>query len=211
MKTNDLIAVLAADQPPDSSPVRHAITIAAVVGAMISFAAFLLSIGWRPDIGQALTTVRFPFKFVVTLVVVTTAAPLLVQYARPDAPGRRPWLLGAGPALILAGVLIELLVLPASAWRENLVGSNAAICLTAIPLLSIAPLGALLVALRRGAPTRPRLAGALCGLLAASIAATMYALHCDDDSPLFVIVWYSLAIGIVTAVAAGIGGRLLRW
>ncbi len=211
MKTNDLIAALAADQSLGLNPVKRTIALAAMAGAVISFVAFLLSIGWRPDINEAIATVRFPFKFVVTLAVVITAAPLLVQLAKPAGSTHRSWTLGAGPVLILAGVLVELFVLPTSTWAENLVGSNAAICLTAIPLLSIAPLVALFMALKRGAPTRPRLAGAICGLLSASIAATMYALHCDDDSPLFVVVWYSLAIGIVTAVAAAVGGRVLRW
>jgi hypothetical protein len=108
-------------------------------------------------------------------------------------------------------VLMELLILPVSFWQGSLVGANAAICLTAIPLLSIAPLAALLYALKRGAPVRPRLAGAVCGLLSSSMAAMLYALHCTDDSPLFVAVWYSLAIGAVTLVAAGLGGRFLRW
>lgn len=211
MKTNDLIAALAADQSTGLSTVERSIAIAAMVGAAISFAAFLLSIGWRPDIGEAIGTVRFPFKFVVTLAVVVTAAPVLVRLARPDVAGTRLWMLAVGPALILGGVLLELAVLPASDWAGNLVGSNAAICLTAIPLLSIVPLAMLLWALKRGAPTRPRLTGAICGVLSSSIAATMYALHCDDDSPLFVVVWYSLAMGIVTAVATAVGGRLLRW
>lgn len=212
MKTNDLIAAIAADQLPDARPVEHTIKVAAVLGGLVSLTVFLLSMGWRPDIGAALVTVRFPFKFIVTLAVVISAAQMLVRLAKPDADVvRGAWRLGAGPALILAGVVVELLVLPSSAWRDNLVGSNAALCLMAIPFLSIAPTVALLLALKRGAPARPRLAGAVCGLLSASIAATMYALHCTDDSPLFVFVWYSSAIGIVTVVAAVAGGRLLRW
>jgi hypothetical protein len=55
------------------------------------------------------------------------------------------------------------------------------------------------------------LAGAVAGLAASGIAATFYASNCTDDSPLFVLLWYPLAIAIVTAVGYVAGGRLLRW
>jgi len=49
------------------------------------------------------------------------------------------------------------------------------------------------------------------GLFSGAVAAAIYAAHCPDDSPLFVALWYSLAIAIVAA-AGGIAGRLaLRW
>jgi hypothetical protein len=68
-----------------------------------------------------------------------------------------------------------------------------------------------LAALRYGAPTRPRLAGAAAGLLAGGLAATLYAAHCPDDSPLFVVTWYSLAIAMVVIAGSLIGPRVLRW
>ncbi|TIM59065.1 MAG: DUF1109 family protein, partial [Mesorhizobium sp.] len=68
-----------------------------------------------------------------------------------------------------------------------------------------------LAVLRYGAPTRPVLAGAVAGLLAGGLAATFYAAHCFDDSPLFVATWYTIAIAILAALGA-FGGRLLvRW
>lgn len=72
-------------------------------------------------------------------------------------------------------------------------------------------LGALLLALRRGAPTSPVRAGAVASLAAGAIGAALYALHCVDDSPLFVLAWYGLAIGIVTAAGAALGRRILAW
>jgi hypothetical protein len=212
MKTNDLIAAITADQEPDASPVERTIVVATLIGAVVTGAVFLLSLGWRPDIGMAIGTIRFPFKFVVTLAVLMTAASVVVKLARPGDPsGRQIRRLWAGPALILAGVAVELLALPPSEWLDRLLGTNALLCMTMIPLLSIAPLAGLLFALKRGAPTRPALAGAIAGLLSASIGATLYAAHCVDDSPLFVVVWYSLAMGVVTLVAARLGARLLRW
>jgi len=65
--------------------------------------------------------------------------------------------------------------------------------------------------LRRSAPASPTLAGAAAGLVAALSGATLYAFHCFDDSPLFVVTWYSLAVLAVTAVGAWAGHKLLRW
>jgi hypothetical protein len=85
------------------------------------------------------------------------------------------------------------------------------VCLVAIPLIAVGPLAAFLLALRSGAPTAPRRAGAAAGLVAAGLAATLYAAHCSDDSPLFVAAWYSLAISLVVAAGAVLGPRVLRW
>jgi hypothetical protein len=83
--------------------------------------------------------------------------------------------------------------------------------LSLIPFLSIGPLACILLALRQGAPTEPGLAGAVAGLVSGGIAATLYASHCTDDSPLFVATWYPMAIGGVALVGYVAGSRLLRW
>jgi hypothetical protein len=36
-------------------------------------------------------------------------------------------------------------------------------------------------------------------------------LHCPDDSPFFVAVWYSSAIAVVVAAGYFTGLRLLKW
>ena len=79
--------------------------------------------------------------------------------------------------------------------------------LLSCPLL----LAAALIGLRHGAPTRPALAGAIAGLLSAGLAATLYAAHCTDDSPLFVATWYTIATALVTATGALAGSRVLRF
>lgn len=212
MKTTELIAALSADPIAQTESSRRLFYGSVLAGAVVTAGVFLLSLGWRPDIGTASGTIRFLFKFVFTLAVVLTAAPLLARMASPEndvATSRTA--LGIGPLLMLLAVVLELVALPASRWWTSLVGSNSLLCLTAIPLLSVPSAVVLMFAMKRGAPARPRWAGALCGLVAAGIAATFYALHCNDDSPLFVAVWYTLAVAIVTAVSAGVGGRVLRW
>lgn len=212
MKTDDLIAALAADRGT-AAPAFSRTLMAAVIVALVAAAmSFMVGLGPRTDLATAAVTPRFIFKVLVTLAVVAAALPLLWRLGRPDAliTGRR-WPLAAAPLLLAAGVLVELLTVPASEWGQTAIGTNAVLCLTAIPLLAVLPLAALLFAMRRGATTTPSFTGAMAGLLSSGIAAAFYAFHCFDDSPLFVMIWYSLGIGVVTLVAAVLGQRLLRW
>jgi hypothetical protein len=93
----------------------------------------------------------------------------------------------------------------------RLVGNNSRFCLVWIPVMSLPLLAAALIGLRHGAPARPALSGAIAGMLSAGLAATLYASHCTDDSPLFVATWYTLATALVTAVGALAGSKLLKY
>jgi hypothetical protein len=93
----------------------------------------------------------------------------------------------------------------------RLVGNNSKICMSGIPLISLPLLAAALIGLRHGAPTRPALAGAIAGLVSSGLAATLYAAHCTDDSPLFVATWYTLATALVSVVGALAGRKVLTF
>jgi hypothetical protein len=68
-----------------------------------------------------------------------------------------------------------------------------------------------MTALRSGATTAPGLAGWVAGVAGGGFAAMIYALHCTEDSPLFYVTWYGLAIIGVTVASVLIGRRILRW
>ena len=144
------------------------------------------------------------------MALVISAAPLLVRMASPVDGGRLPRrALGAAPLLILLAVAGV-----ARTVCGSLVGHPGGFQCDCVSCRNSTAFGAIHRGVDAGHEarrTRPRLAGAVCGLVAAGIAATFYALHCDDDSPLFVAVWYTLGIGIVTTMSAVIGGRVLRW
>lgn len=91
------------------------------------------------------------------------------------------------------------------------VGKTMTTCLVTIPLLSVLPVATLLYVLRQGATTAPMRAGFVAGLAGSGFAAAIYALHCTEDSPLFYVTWYGLAIMGVTLVSTLIGARALRW
>jgi hypothetical protein len=114
-------------------------------------------------------------------------------------------------ALGAAMLVAEWASTPAAEAMARLVGRNAAVCLVAIPSLAALPLALLLAALRRAAPASPVLAGGCAGATAAMLAATLYALHCTDDSPYFVLVWYALAALPPIGAGALFGARALDW
>ena len=211
MKTENLIEALVVDRGKSGKPLRSALIGALVLGGLVSLAVFLIDLGVRADIMQALATWRFDLKVGMVLAALGVAFSLCIAWSRPLTPGHPGRRLLALAALALVAVAIELASLPSASWVPRLVGSNALICLVAIPTLALAPLVAVLMALRATAPASPALAGAAAGLLAAAAGAALYAFHCVDDSPLFVVSWYVTAAIPVVAVGAVAGHRLLRW
>jgi len=212
MKTDQLIARLAAGPTlPGASPARQ-LMLAAAAACLVTAAAMLLSIGPRPDFAAAAATWRFDLKFVVSLTLAGTALLLLRRAVYPEGLEHAPlWTIFAAPAILLAAAGIELSLVPASHWGVTAVGTNWWHCLTLVPLFGIVPLGLALWAMRQGAPTRPVLSGFLAGLFAGGIAAAFYAANCTDDSPLFVASWYPVGILGLGLAGALLGRKVLRW
>jgi hypothetical protein len=174
---------------------------------------FALMLGPRPDFVTVMThDGRFGLKFMVTLALAFAAVGLVLRVVRPGVEAGFWWMaLLVAPTLLVLGIAYELIALPVSTWIPRLMGRNSVVCLTSIPLLAAPILVALLFILRDGAPLRPALAGAAAGLVAGGLAATLYAAHCTDDSPLFVTTWYGIAVMVIAGVGALAGARWLRW
>jgi hypothetical protein len=211
MDTTELLRSLAADHGWRARPVGAVLAAALALALPVTAVMFLFGLGVRPDFMAATAHAFFVLKFVVTLALVIASVALAVRLARPGAPVRKAaWLLAAPVVLLIVGIAADLALPQASAWTARLIGSNALVCLTAIPALSLPLLVAALIGLRHGAATRPMLTGAVAGLIAGGIGATFYAAHCVDDSPLFVTTWYTLALALVTLAGALAGRRVLR-
>ena len=212
MKTDDLIGAIAQDGALPRSSVAMRMTGALAGGGLVAGVLFAHTLGLRPDIANALQTWRFPTKVLIALACFAAALWASVQLARPDAGRRKVLFVLALPVAMLAVAMgWELLQSPVATWPARAIGSNSRLCVVSILELSIAPLVALLVALRAGAPSSPALAGAAAGLIAGGLAATLYAIHCFDDSPLFVALWYAPTVALVALVGSAISYRLLRW
>jgi hypothetical protein len=212
MQTDQLIRTLAADNAHRARPVGFVLALALLAAAPVSVAMFLMGLGMRPDVMTAMHNPFFDLKFAVTLALAIPAIAISLHLSRPEALLRGwAWLLLIPAGLLVAGISGEMMMPQRLPMMTRLVGSNWRTCLTAIPLMSLPLLAAALIGLRHGAPTRPAAAGAIAGLVSAGLAATLYASHCTDDSPLFVATWYSIATALVTAIGALAGSRVLRF
>lgn len=212
MKTDDLIRAIAHDTGGRPPWLVGRMMLAVVAGAAVALLLFAIGLGFRPNLLPALRTWRFLLKLVFAIALCALAFWTCVRLARPETHLRDVVAgLAAAPALLAVGVGYELMTVPSVEWYARAIGTNSRVCLVAIPLLSMASLAATLAALRAGAPSSPAASGALAGLLAGGLAASLYAMHCPDDSPLFVAIWYCLAIALVAAAGAVAGRRVLRW
>jgi hypothetical protein len=218
MKTENLVEALVADRATGRKSIPKVLAAALATGGLVSTSLFFLDLGVPEDVAQAmatwrydLATWRFDLKVGMVLLALVLAFRLCMELSRPVPPVRPLRRLLPLAVVAAMAVAIELAAFPSASWGTRLVGSNSLVCLVAVPMLSLAPLAAVLLTLRSGAPASPVLAGAAAGFLAAAAGATLYAVHCIDDSPLFVATWYVLATIPVVALGAIAGHRLLRW
>jgi hypothetical protein len=212
METDQLIRTLAADNTHQARPVGVMLALALLAAAPVSLAIFFAGLGVRPDVMTAMHNPFFDLKFAVTLALAISAITLSLHLSRPEASLRGwAWLLLIPAGLLVGGIATEMMLPQRLPMMTRMVGSNSRVCLTAIPLISLPLLAAALLGLRHGAPSRPAVAGAIAGLMSAGLAATLYASHCTDDSPLFVAAWYTLAAALVTAIGALAGSKVLRF
>jgi hypothetical protein len=210
VETSKLIQALAADTRKPAASLSSVWWGAAGLAIALAAVVVYATLGLRPDIAAAAGTFRFWLKFVVTIMLAVSAFGLAGALSRPGETGRRAMPLLAAAPLAMA-VIVEFVLLPPATWWTRMIGINSMVCLTYILLIGIGPLAMFLAALRHGAPTRPAAAGAAAGLLAGGIAATFYAIHCRDDSPLFVATWYTIAIVGLALVGAAAANRFARW
>lgn len=211
MKTDDLILSLTSDHDWRERPVWVWFLAAMVAALPISVAMFMMTLGVRPDAATAMHNPFFDLKFIVTIALASSSIAISLHLSRPEAAlGRWAWLLAIPVGMLGIGIVGDFAVHERAGWSARMIGNNSMVCMTAIPLLSLPFLAAALMALRRGAPARPAITGAFAGLLSAGLAATLYASHCADDSPLFVAVWYTVAALGTTAFGALAGARVLK-
>jgi len=212
MDTDQLIRTLAADNSHRPRPVGFVLALALLAAAPVSLLMFVTELGVRPDVMSAMHNPFFDLKFAITLALASAAITVALHLSRPEASLRGwLWLLMIPVGLLVAGISGEMMMPQRLPMMVRLVGNNSKVCMTAVPLMALPLLVAALIGLRHGAPTRPAIAGAMAGLLSAGLAATLYASHCEDDSPLFVATWYTIATAMVTAIGALLGSRVLRF
>lgn len=213
MKTDDLVALLAADATPVAHPGgtwRFIVPLA--LGA---FAALLLMLSFlapQPDLGHIVTRPMFWFKLAFSGSLLLAAALALVRLGHP---GMRLGRVGLGIATPLVAIWLMAVLALVNAnpdGRSALIfGVTWVECSFNIAALSVPALLAAFWAIRQLAPTRARMAGAAAGLFAGAVGAFVYAFHCPEMQAPFIGVWYVAGMLVPTVAGGLLGPRLLRW
>ncbi|TCK32890.1 hypothetical protein B0G84_8804 [Paraburkholderia sp. BL8N3] len=212
MKTADLITLLVTDlAPQDRGTVLRRFSAALLGGSGLAVAGVFLW-GVRPDLFTMLNTPFFLFKLSIPLLLIAVTVWLAARLAIPGARTKRAW-----GTLVLAYTATWALAL-AVLWRapmfarsELILGHTWRSCPLYIAVLSIPTFIALSWAMRGLAPTRPRLAGAVAGLLAGAVGTFAYCLRCPEMSIPFWAFWYSAGLVITTSAGALLGRVALKW
>ncbi len=211
MRTQDLITVLSRDAVRPA-PWWQRPQLLLAVGALVSLALFAVILDIRGDMIASRGLTATAAKWLAASLLLVLAGKAALDLRQPQAEGAfvKPLLLGL---LLYAGLAIglDLALNGTTNFGTRLMGSSALQCLVFVTLFSLAPLAAFLVALRRGAVTSPDRAGLAAGLAAAGLAVAIYALHCTEDSPLFVTTWYGLASVLVGGLGVLSARLALRW
>ena len=213
MKTEQWIDLMAHDAQP-VRPARAWHMLAPLLPVWALVLALVVTF-WHlnPDLSQFARTEPFQFKLLWLLVLLWMGLWALWRLAHPGST--LPRVLAVAMPLALAAMAWpatqQSLASPAEEQSAIWLGQSWWICLGSIGLLSLPLLAVLLWVLRRMAPTRPALAGAMAGLAAASLAAIAYSLHCDENSYGFYLLWYGGSLLVLSAAGALLGRRWLRW
>ena len=211
--TDALIARLADDtRVVPRHAVARRLVVALAIGAAGAMLALTLTLG-RPFLGTAeIGVADYGVKLAFTAALVLITARLLIPAGRPES--RRTGAIGwiAAPVLLLAGLAAwGFGRTPVEARAAYVMGDTWATCLPSVIALSLPVFAAIVVAFRRLAPTDLPRAGTLAGLTAGATSAAVYALHCPETSPAFVLIWYGLGIATAGLIGRLLGPTLLRW
>lgn len=213
MKTDDLVALLAAQaQPVPRHAAARQLALALAVALPISLAWMASAYGVRTGFAASLADAMAWLKILLPLAVGVAAFLAVERLARPGVRVRGAWLGIAAPVLLLWALGLAVWTGASPAARpELLFGSTWRTCAFNILALSAPMFVAAFVALRGLAPTRPTLAGATAGAMAGGLGAAVYALHCPELAAPFLAVWYVLGMALPAVAGAALGRTLLRW
>jgi hypothetical protein len=217
MRTDDLIhrLVLESTLEPgggadarDPEALRRGVLWSAALGLLISAPVAAAWFGLRPGLLAEAAEPGVALK--LGLAAAFTLGGLWLA-RRAGEPGRAsPFGAALAPVVALGLGAFALWPGAAAEWIPTYDAPSVA-CMIAVALLALAPLALILAALRRGAVTRPTLAGAAAGLASGGVGSAAYALYCPVDLPGYVMTWYPAGVLAAVGVGALLGRRVLIW
>jgi hypothetical protein len=213
MPIDQLIQALASDLKP-ARP-RRAGPEFAMLGALASLelGLFIAAGQSRPDLTAAMSHPAFWWKLgslgLLSLLSVAIAVASFDPVRSPRTGLR--WLPVWIGACFFAGWVIDALRPGKPPLAERVQLGEGIGCVVTIVMLSLPPLMALGILMRRGASTDRTGTALAVGLAASAWGAFVFVFACPHDDPFWVGLWYSVACGIVALAARFILPPLTRW
>jgi hypothetical protein len=206
--TDDLIRSLAsAAGTRQSASLQAAFAVTGAASLACALLLVFLVIGIRPDFADMAVRMPFGFKLAYTGSLVVGTSVVALYAATPGASATALYALLPAVIVLALGVLFDPTGFPIMG-RTN---TAVVFCVSSILFLSLPAMILMLVVMRKGAPTQPLFAGAVVGMLSASVGAMAYTLACKNDGTAFVAIWYTAACAIMAFIGAVAGHRVLRW
>lgn len=212
MSNDALILDLAAGLAPVKrrSALRDGLWLLALAGVEVLL--ILVAGMMRPDMGRMIFAPFMVWKIgSLALLAGFSCAVAMRSFAPPSLPRR-----GLRVALGMAGLAMIgglFLVSSADAARpllDRLSPMHGMLCATAIVVLSLPMMAMLAALMRRAAPVHPRQSALAAGFAASTCGALVFTICCPMNDPLYIVVWYSIGVAVVTAVARWLLPRRFR-
>ena len=181
--------------------------------AAVEVAAFLGMGFMRPDITVAMQAPSFWWRLAGLGLIAVLGAGVAILSADPARSPRRGlrWILVCLVAILASGWLIDAAGQGVADLARRLDWTQGLQCVWKMVVLSIPPVIALGVMIRRGAPTDLAGTALAAGLSSAAWGAFVFVFACPSDDPLYIAVWYTVGCAIVTVLGRASLMRVSRW
>ena len=190
---------------------RDALLLAGLGAAEL--ALFLVMGEARPDLQAAMALPSFWWKLgamgLLTVIGVHTA----LRSYDPATASRATLRLFYGAAIValLGGWAIDATGGDPAALGQRLMWHEGVNCVFAMTILSLPPIVAMGLLMRRGAPTDRPASALATGLASAAWGTFIFVFNCPHDDPLYIAVWYVAGCAMIALAVRLILPRIARW
>jgi hypothetical protein len=213
-----LLDSLTSDLKPVKRLRSSSLWIGAAVGLVVALVYIFVLYGPRGDIvammrGGALVNPMVIGKPLIFLISGLSALWAVSGLARPEGQLKLVYML---PVLAVSGLLVgnllsDMAIFGTSNFARQLNGGGH-VCFITILCGGMAGLVVMWrLWLRRAATSHPVLLGAMSGMATASLMAAAYAIHCNMDASIYILLFYGTAVAVSSGIAALLGLKLLKW
>lgn len=183
------------------SPRREAAALVALAGTELVL--ILLFGAMRPDMGQVILSPLMAWKIGSLAVLAVVSCAVAIRSFAPTSPLRHGLTLLSALAvlMLISGMFVTNVADSGRSLMERLAPAHGILCVAAIVTLGLPMIALLAAQMRRAAPVRPARSAWLAGVAASTSGALIFTACCPMNDPLYIVVWYSAAIALVTAAA----------